>query len=384
MDGTNLDLESPVFLTFASGCSVTVVIVILTRRQEMEPRSSEEKYMRIKHNASMLALLVAVALPAVAQQSGWRVTKTVHIGGEGGWDYVTANPKSNRLFVTRSSHTQVLDLGSGKVIADIPGQQRSHGTAIVPAVNRGFITEGGGEGYIDVFDLRTYKLLGKIHTTPDSDGIIYDPYMNLILAVSGDEGKLMTFKPDIDISTGLFTTVDLGGAPEFLAADPDGKAYINLEDKDLVAVVDLKTNHVIAKWPVAPGGHPVGMSIDVRDHLIFIGCRNPQKLIIIDTQTGKVVAALPIGSVVDATKFANGEVFASCGGSGELYVASRKGGKWLIDQVVKTAMGARTMDIDRRNDTIYMPTAEVEAPAAGQKRPHMKPDSFMIVEVRPR
>jgi DNA-binding beta-propeller fold protein YncE len=336
----------------------------------------------IRYVVTILAvLMMAVALRAQVQQPSWQVTKTLHIGGEGGWDYVTVNPRTNRLFVTRSTHTQIIDTASGKVIADIPGQLRSHGTAIVPAVNRGFITEGGGPGAIDVFDLTTYKLLGKIHTMPDSDGIIYDRYMGLILAVSGDEGKLMTFRPDIDIAGGKFATIDLGGAPEFLAADRNGKAYINLEDKDLVAVVDLKTNKVIAKWPVEPGGHPVGMSIDVRDHLIFIGCRNPQKLIIIDTQTGKVVAALPIGSVVDATKFANGQAFASCGGSGELYVASQKDGKWQVDQVVKTAMGARTMDIDRTNRTIYMPTAEMEPLSPGERRPHMKPDSFMIVEV---
>lgn len=331
---------------------------------------------------TLVALLMAVSLPGRAQQSKWQVTKTLRLGGDGGWDYVTVNPRTNRLFVTRSTHTQVIDTTAGKVIADIPGQLRSHGTALVPAVNRGFITEGGGPGAIDVFDLATYKLLGKIHTMPDSDGIIYDRYMDLILAVSGDEGKLMTFKPDIDIASGKFATIDLGGAPEFLAADHDGRAYINLEDKDLVAVVDLKTNKVIAKWSVAPGGHPVGMSIDVHDHLIFIGCRNPQKLIIMSTETGKVVAALPIGSVVDATKFAAGHVFASCGGSGELFVASQQGGKWRIDQIVKTAMGARTMDIDRRTHTIYMPTAEMGPPAAGERRPHMKPNTFMIVEVR--
>lgn len=329
---------------------------------------------------AVAASLIAIAMPVGAQQANWQVNKTLHIGGEGGWDYVTVSPRANRLFVTRSTHTQIIDITNGKVIADIPGQLRSHGTAIVPAVNRGFITEGGGQGAIDVFNLTTYTLLGKIHTMPDSDGIIYDPYMNLILAVSGDEGKLMTFRPDIDIATGKFTTIDLGGAPEFLAADRGGKAYINLEDKDLVAVVDLKTNKVIAKWPVAPGGHPVGMSIDVRDHLIFIGCRNPQKLVIIDTRTGKVIAALPIGSVVDATKFADGHAFASCGGSGELYVASQKDGKWQVDQVVKTAAGARTMDIDPGNHTIYLPTAE-QSPASGERRPHMKPDTFMIVEV---
>lgn len=329
-----------------------------------------------------LLMFMAISLPVRAQQPTWQVTKTLHIGGEGGWDYVTVDARTNRLFVTRSSHTQVIDTATGKVLGDIPGQARSHGTAIVPAVNRGFITEGGGPGAIDVFDLTTYKLLGKIPTMPDSDGIIYDRFANLILAVSGDKGKLMTFNPDIDLQTGrIDPPIDLGGAPEFLAADSDGKAYINLEDKDLVAVVDLKTHKVIARWPVAPGGHPVGMSIDGRDHLLFIGCRDPQKLIVMSTETGKVVAALPIGSTVDATKYVGDQAFASCGGSGELFVASQKEGKWQVDQVVKTAMGARTMDIDGDNHTIYMPTADREPAAPGERGPRMKPDSFMIVEV---
>ena len=335
----------------------------------------------IRYLLTMLTVLAITVSLAHAQHPSWQVIKTLHIGGEGAWDYVTVDPQNSRLFVTRSTHTQIIDTSNGKVIADLPGQSRSHGTAIVPAVNRGFITEGGGEGAIDVFDLSSYKLLGKIHTMPDSDGIIYDSFLDLILAVSGDEGKLMTFKPDIDIAKGKFTTIDLGGAPEFLAADRDGKAYINLEDKDLVAVVDLKTNKVVARWPVAPGGHPVGMSIDGRDHLLFIGCRDPQKLIIMDTNTGKVVASLPIGSVVDATKFTGGQAFASCGGSGELFIASQKEGKWQIDEVVKTALGARTMDLDHRNNIIYLPTAEMEPAAPGEHRPHTRPDSFMILEV---
>ena len=337
------------------------------------------RLMRFILSASAAFLMTVFPL-ANAQEPTWQISKTLHIGGDGAWDYVTVDPQTNRLFVTRSTHTQIIATNTGQVIADIPGQSRSHGTAIVPAVNRGFITEGGGEGAIDVFDLSTYKLLGKIHTMPDSDGIIYDPFQDLILAVSGDGGKLMALKPDIDIATGKFTAIDLGGAPEFLAADRDGKAYINLEDKNLVAVVDLKTSKVVNRWPVAPGGKPVGMSIDERNHLLFIGCRDPQKLIVMNTETGKVVAALPIGSGVDATKFAAGQVFASCG-SGELFVASQKNGAWQIDHVIKTASGARTMDLDPRNHIIYLPTAETEPAAPGERRPRMKPDSFMIVEV---
>jgi DNA-binding beta-propeller fold protein YncE len=326
------------------------------------------------------SLLIAGSLPGQAQAK-WAVTNTLHIGGEGGWDYALADASNNRLFVTRSTHTQVISTTSGKVIADIPGQIRSHGTAIVPAANRGFITDGGGEGAIDVFDLTTYKLLGKIHTLPDSDGIIYDRFANLILAVSGDKGKLMAFRPDIDISSGKITTIDLGGSPEFLAGDSDGKAYINIPDKNLVDVVDLKTNKLIARWPVAPGGENVGMAIDVRDHLLFLGCRNPQKLIVMSTETGKVVAELPIGAGNDAVQFANGEAFASCG-NGELVVASQQGGKWRVEQVVKTAMGARTMAINQSTHTIYLPTAEMEAPAPGQHRQGTKPGTFMIVEVK--
>jgi DNA-binding beta-propeller fold protein YncE len=330
---------------------------------------------------SLTAVLLAGSLPARAQK--WDVTKTVHIGGEGGWDYLTVDPQTHRLFVTRSTHTMAIDSATGKVLGDIPGQKRSHGTAIVAALGRGFITDGGGDGAIVVFDLKSYAVLGKLATMPDSDGIIYDKSQNLILAVSGDEGKLMTFKPDIDPANGkIDPPIDLGGKPEFLAADDAGKVYINLEDKDLVAVVDLKTRKVIARWPVAPGGHPVGMALDAKAHLLFVGCRNPQKLVVMSTEDGKVVADLPIGAGVDATKVDGTRAFASCG-DGSLIVAGKKGGKFKVEQVVKTPTGARTMGIDAATHTIYLPTAEFEPPTPGAapRRPAAKPGTFMIVEV---
>lgn len=328
----------------------------------------------------VLVLFLSGTLPILAQPK-WAVTKTGHVGGEGGWDYVTIDRETHRVFVTRSTHTMVIDGTSGKVLGDIPGQVRSHGTALVPALNRGFITDGGGSGAILVFDMKTYALLGKLATMPDSDGIIYDRAMDLVLAVSGDEGKLMTFKPDVDPVNGKINPpIDLGGSPEFLAADRDGKAYINLADKDLVAVVDLKTRKVIARWPVAPGGHPTGMALDERNHMLFIGCRNPQKMIVMSTEDGKVVADLPIGAGVDATKIDGAQAFASCG-DGTLTVVGQKDGKYQVEQVVKTRDGARTMDIDPSTHTIYLATAELQPLAPGQRRPQPKPDTFMIVEV---
>ena len=331
---------------------------------------------------SLAVLPLGAPLTALAQ-GAWEVSRTVHIGAEGGWDYLTVDPQTHRLFVPRSTHTMVIDADSGKVLGDIPGQKIAHGVAIVPALGRGFITDGGGDGAIVIFDLKTYAVLGKLVTAPDSDGIIYDAALDRVLAVSGDKGLLMTFKPDIDPVKGkIDAPIELGGAPEFLASDGTGNIYINLEDKDVVAVVDLKTRKVTARWPVTPGGQPVGMSMDSKTHRLFIGCRKPQKLIVMSTENGAVLASLPIGAGVDATKFDAGQAFASCR-DGSLVVAAEKAGKFEVEQVVKTPLGARTMGVDPSTHTIYLPTAEYEAPQAGAApgRPRMKPDSFMIVEV---
>ncbi len=293
---------------------------------------------------------------------------------------MTVDPPNHRFFVTRSTHTQAIDEETGKVLADIPGQVRSHGVALVPKLGRGFITDGGGSGAILVFDLKTCEVLGKLAAMPDADGIIYDPATDEVLAVSGDGNALMTFKPDIDPKNGkIDPPIALGGAPEFLASDGSGKAYINLEDKDLVAVVDLHTRKVLARWPVAPGGHPVGMAIDTRAHQLFIGCRNPQKMIVMSTDDGKVVADLPIGTGVDATRHFHDQAFASCR-DGSLTVIGENSGKFDVEQTLKTADGARTMGLDPMTHKIFLPTAEL-LPAANGKRPQMKPDSFQIVVV---
>lgn len=323
-------------------------------------------------------MIFLFASPAIHAQAQWKVAKTMHIGGEGGWDYVTADPQNHRLFVTRSTHTIVVDAESGKQLGDIPGQKRSHGVAIVPKLNRGFITDGGGSGAIVVFDLTSYAVLGQIPTVPDSDGIIYDAKLDRVLAVSGDEGVLMTFRPDIDPKSGRVEQIKLGGAPEFLASDGSGKVYINLEDKDVVAVVDLNSKSVVARWPVAPGGHPVGMSMDARTHRLFIGCRNPQKLVVMNSENGKVEASLPIGAGVDATGFHEGQAFASCR-DGSLTVAGEKASGFEVVQTVKTPDGARTMAIDPATHRIYLPTAELEPATSG--RPQAKPGTFMIVVV---
>ena len=330
--------------------------------------------------AGFLIVVVSLALTSsVAAQGTWAVDKTFHVGGEGGMDYITLDAANHRLYVPRSTHTMVIDADSGKVLADIPGQKHNHGVALVREAGRGFISDG--EGAVVIFDLKTNAVLGTLKAHPDADGIIYDKASGLVLVVSGDDGILMTLKPDVDPKTGsIDAPIDLGGKPEFLAPDGAGKVYINLEDKNQVAVVDLKARKVLAHWPVAPGGAPVGLSIDAAKHRLFVGCRNPQKLIVMSTDDGKVIADLPITAGVDATKFDGQQAFSSCR-DGKLHVAGETAaGKFEIQQVVTTAVGAKTMDVDPDQHKIYLPTAEFEEAKPGT-RPAAKPGSFMIIVV---
>jgi DNA-binding beta-propeller fold protein YncE len=319
---------------------------------------------------------------APGQTGPYRVSQTFHVGGEGGWDYLTVDPEHKLLFVPRSTHTLVLDAGTGKTVADIPGQKRNHGVALAPAAGRGFITDGA-DGSVTVFDLKTYAVLGKIKAADDSDGVIYDPASGKILVVCGDAGVMVPVSPDVDLAAGKADPpVELGGKPEFLAADGKGRAYINLVDKNQVAVVDTKTMKVVDKWPTAPGGSPVGMAMDTARRRLFVGCRRPQKLIVMDADSGKVLADFPIGAGVDAAKFAD-DAFASCGDGSLTVVRETSPGKFEVIQTVQTPRGARTMGVDPATHTVYLPTAEMNPPAEGQTRPRPKPGTFQIVVVSP-
>ena len=314
---------------------------------------------------------------APSAQGQWAVETTFRLGGDGGFDYITVDAKNHRLYIPRSTHTMVVDADSGKVVADIAGQKHNHGVALAPEVGRGFITDGAGS--IVIFDLKSNVVLGTVAAKDDADGIIYDKSTGLVLVSCGDAGVLVTLKADADPKTAKVDAIELGGKPEFLASDEAGKVYVNLEDKDQVAVVDLKARTVLAHWPVGPGGSPVGLSIDTAKHRLFVGCRKPQKLLVMSTDDGKVIADLPIAAGVDATKFDGQQAFASTR-EGQLSVAEEKNGKWEIVQTVTTGLGTKTMDVDATAHKIYLPTAEFEEAKAGE-RPKAKPGSFMVVVV---
>jgi len=340
---------------------------------------------------ALLALFVVVVITgsfAQAQPSAspaatagpYRVAQIFHIGGAGGLDYLTVDPQGKLLYVPRSTHTMVVDAASGKTVADIPGQRRNHGVAIVPRAGRGFISDGQ-DASVTIFDLKTNKVLGKVKAADDADGIIYDPNCGKVLVSCGDANAMVVISPNVDPQTGKAdAVVALGGKPEFLVADQD-KIYVNLVDKDQVAVIDSKTMKVVHKWPTSPGGAPVGMSMDPVTHRLFVGCRKPQKLIVMSAEDGTVLADLPIGAGVDATQF-DGDIFASCR-DGTLAVARETSpGKFAIVETVATRPGAKTMGLDPTTHTLYLPTARLAGPSGRKSRPVALPGSFMILVVR--
>ena len=325
---------------------------------------------------------------AFAAAPKYAVESTFKLGGEGRWDYATLADGGKTLYISRTTHVMVIDTATGKLLGDVAGQQGNHGVAVVPAVNRGFISDGK-EGVVVIFDLKTYQVLGKIKAAEDADGIIYDAFSNKVLVVCGDASSLIAIAPDVDPKDGKAdATVDLGGKPEFFASDGEGKIFVNLNDKNEVAVLDAKSLKIISRWPTGTGTGATGLAIDSTKKHLLIGCRN-QKLVVMNIKDGSIEAELPIGKGVDATGAAKDLGFASCG-DGTLAIAQLNGdGKWEIAETVKTLVGARTMAVDGESGKVYLPASDMSAPTTAPAngrpaRPTPVPGSFKIVVVAPK
>ncbi len=329
---------------------------------------------------ALSTLLLATTTFADPKPQPYKVTATLKLGGAGAWDYATLDDSGARLYLTRTTHTIVVDTASGKILADFSQTKRAHGVALVPEVGRGFITDGGA-GTVVIFDLKTYAVLGTIAAADDADGIIYDPSSHRLLIACGDAGSLVPLDPNVDPKTGKAdAAIPLGGKPEFMAADGNGKVYVNLVDKNLVAVVDIASAKVIARWPTAPAEKPVGLCIDPGAGRLFVGCRS-KNMMILNAKDGSVLANLPIGAGVDATAFHDGDALASCGDGTLTVIREMSPGKFEVVQTVATAAGARTMAVDRKTGTVYLPTADLEATANAKGRRAPIAGTFKVVVV---
>jgi DNA-binding beta-propeller fold protein YncE len=308
-----------------------------------------------------------------AETASYKVVKTLPVGGDGGFDFATLDRDGKYLYLPRSTHTQVVDASDGKVVGDILNNARSHGVALVPELGRGFISNGG-DGTVQVFDIKSYASLGKIKAADDADCIIFDPASNDILTMCGDAHAMIAIAADVDVDSGKAkATIDLGGKPEFAAVDGKGNVFVDLVDKNEVVTVDIGKAEVTSKWSVSPGEKPTSMAFNPKSKRLFVGCRN-QKLIVMDSNDGRVVADLPIGSGVDATVIHEGRVFSSCGDGHLIVVREASQDKYEVEQIVETAPRAKTMAVDSHTGKMFLPTAD------GQGR-SITPGSFRVLVV---
>jgi hypothetical protein len=329
----------------------------------------------------IVRLLVALfTVGAASASESYRLAEIFRVGGAGTWDFVAIDSERRLLFVPRDTHTLVLNAVTGKVVADITGQKHSRGVALVPGVGRGFITDGA-ENVVVIFDLNTYQVLGKIKVEEEADAIVYDEASDKLLVGCEEATALSVFSPSIDPKSGRAVTLKLGGKPEHIVPDGKGRAFVALEDRHEIALVDIKAMKLLSRWPTKPGGDPVGLALDRQRRLLFVGCRNPTKLIVMGADDGKLVADLPIGPRNDGVILDAGDVFASCADGTIAVARETKPGKFEVVESVRTKPGARTMTFDAKSGTFYLPTSEFLPAAGAQERPVPKPDTFMILVV---
>ena len=333
--------------------------------------------------ALLFAGAVAQMVPPASEYS---IVKTMHLDGDGGWDCCTIDESTGRLRVSPSRQVQVVDVAAQQQVGVIPDTRGVHGIALVRDLNKVY-TSNGDDTSVTVADLLTLAFLRKIHLTGlDPDAIIYDPFSHCVITCNGKSENATVIDAGSD---SVIATIALDGKPEFAASSGDGKAYVNLEDKGLVAVINMKSKKVEKKWTVAPATDPCAIAIDNQDHRLFIGCRS-KVMIVMDASNGKVIASLPIGDHVDAAAFdpATQRIFCSCG-NGTVAVIQKSGkDSYKVLENIQTRKGAKTMALNRTSHRLYLPAAEYDAapaPTADNPKPRakVKPGSFMVLEVAP-
>lgn len=320
----------------------------------------------------------AVSLAAQTSQPLYQQTAKWTIGGEGGWDYLTLDPDGNRLYIAHSTSIAVVDLATGKQVGEVPASG-AHGIALVPEKHLGF-SSNGRAGTVTVFDLSTLKPQSDIKVGENPDAIIYDPHSKHVIVMNGRSKDLMAIDPS---TLRVDATVPLGGKLEFAAADA-GHVYVNVEDTGEIVSVDTKTWKAAQRWKLNGCEEPSGLALDPKLGHLFAVCGN-SKMLVVDTKSGSQIATLPTGAGTDATGFdpALKFAFASNGEGNLTVVRETKDGKYEVAGNVQTARGARTMALDPKSHKIYLATAEFGPPAEGQKRPSIKPGTFMVLVYSP-
>ena len=323
-------------------------------------------------------LLSLMTLATVAAGADYKVVKTWKLGGDGGWDDLTADSAGHRLFISRSTRVMVVDTASGKQVGEIPDTAGVHGIALDPEIGRGF-TSNGREDTVSVFDLKSLAVEKKIKVGGGPDAILYDPFSKRVFTFNGKSNDATA----VDASKGeVVGKVALGGKPEFAATDEKGTVFVNLEDTSELVAFDPQKLTVKSRWKLAGCEEPTGLAIDRKKHRLFAGCGGSKKMVVVDADNGKVLASLPIGEGCDGARFdaERGLAFASAG-DGTITVIKEDGpDKFSVAQTVATQKSARTMAVDTKTHQLFTVAANVSGTRENRK---IEPDSFVVLVAEP-
>jgi DNA-binding beta-propeller fold protein YncE len=337
--------------------------------------------------AAFAAILPLAAAVPVLAQGPYKILKTVKAGGDGGFDYVTADPAGRKLYVARSGpagHIGVFSLDTLAQLGDIPGVS-AHGAMVDSTNGHGFATSKP----ITMFDANTYAVIKKIDVQGNPDGYLVDESNHRFYVLSHAAPNVTVLDTKVGAILG---TIDLGGAPEQAVTDGKGHLYIDIEDKDAIAVVDANTMKMTGKLDVSShGGGCAGLAFDAKNGILFAACRDKKNMIVLTT-AGKILADLPTGNGVDGATFnpATMEAFASAGDGTLTVIKENSPTSFAVEQTLATPARAKVLTLDTKTDRIFTITAEYGAPpapapgAAPPARPArgvLIPGSFQIIEI---
>ena len=337
--------------------------------------------------ALLAALLLVLPHPALAD-APYRIVKTATVGGEGGFDYIVADSEGRRLYIARSGKTNprllAFDLDSLKQVGELDGIS-AHGAVVDPINHHGFASSKP----LTMFDSTSMTALKNIPVDGNPDGLSLDVAAHRVYVLSHTAPNITA----IDTLDGSVAgTVNLDAAVEETKPDGKGHLYVALEDKDAVGVVDTSTMTVTARYPLAgAGATPAGLALDTSNHVLFVACRNPAVMVMMNADTGAVLATLPIGLQNDGVLFnpATHEALAATGDGHLTVIKQTSPGHFAITQTLTTMPGARTIALDKKTGHIFLMTADygpvpadAPPPVPGRiQRGPMLPDSFKIIEI---
>jgi DNA-binding beta-propeller fold protein YncE len=333
--------------------------------------------------AVLLILVVAFIIDSSAQNasaepspSEYHLLKTIPVGGTEGWDYVTMDSDSRRLYIGRDDHLDVVDVDAGKVVGKVTGLSHVHGVVLAPDLGRGFTSDGESDTST-IVDLKTLNKIGTVKTGKDPDSFVYDQVTKRVFIMNSAGNNATAINA---VEGTLAGTVALDGQPEFAVADGHGKVFVNITDKNQIIEFDGKTLEVLHRWSLAPGEGPSGLAMDRTHRRLFSVCDNLM-MVVMDADTGKVIATPPVGAGTDASLFDpdTGNAFASAGGSATLTVIHEESpDRFQVIDNVQTQSGARTMTLDTKTHNVLLVTARH---GHGATHSLVLPNTFVVLVV---